>query len=65
MSTHNICFYGEIRKIIQELSLNTPPYQVTGILPAQNYYGPLKGARGPCPIQIHVKFRILMGLFKF
>ena len=27
MSTHNICFYGEIRKIIPELSSNTPPYQ--------------------------------------
>ena len=25
MSTHNICFYGEIRKIIPELSQNTPP----------------------------------------
>ena len=25
MSTHNICFYGEIRKIIPELSPNTPP----------------------------------------
>ena len=25
MSTHNICFYGEIRKIIPELSSNTPP----------------------------------------
>ena len=36
----------------------------SGILPAQNYYGPLKWAMGPCPIQIHVKFRILMGLFK-
>ena len=24
-STHNICFYGELRKIIPELSLNTPP----------------------------------------
>ena len=28
MSTHNICFYGEIEKIIPELSSNTPPYQV-------------------------------------
>ena len=27
MSTHNICFYGEIRKIIPELSPNTPPEQ--------------------------------------
>ena len=24
MSTHNICFYGEIRKIILKLSPNTP-----------------------------------------
>ena len=23
MSTHNICFYGEIRKIVPELSPNT------------------------------------------
>ena len=28
MSTHNICFYGEIRKIIPELSSDTPPLQV-------------------------------------
>ena len=28
MSTHNIGFYGELEKIIPELSLNTPPYQV-------------------------------------
>ena len=28
MSTHNICFYGEIREIIPELSPDTPPYQV-------------------------------------
>ena len=28
MSTHNICFYGELEKIIPELSSNTPPYQV-------------------------------------
>ena len=27
MSTHNICFYGEIRKIIPELSPNTPSKQ--------------------------------------
>ena len=27
MSTHNICFYGELEKIIPELSSNTP-YQV-------------------------------------
>ena len=27
MSTHNFCFYGEIRKIIPELSPNTPPQQ--------------------------------------
>ena len=32
MSTHNIYFYGEIRKIIPELSSNTPPYQVSCIL---------------------------------
>ena len=25
MSTHNICFYGELEKIIPELSSNTPP----------------------------------------
>ena len=31
MSTHNICFYGEIRKIIPELSPNTP-YQVLCII---------------------------------
>ena len=24
---HNICFYGELEKIIPELSSNTPPYQ--------------------------------------
>ena len=28
MSTHNKCFYGEIRKIIPELSPDTPPSQV-------------------------------------
>ena len=28
MSTHNIGFYGELKKIIPELSSNTPPYQV-------------------------------------
>ena len=28
MSTHNICFYGELEKIIPELSSNMPPYQV-------------------------------------
>ena len=27
MSTHNICFYGELEKIILELSSYTPPYQ--------------------------------------
>ena len=27
MSTHNICFHGELEKIIQELSSNTLPYQ--------------------------------------
>ena len=32
MSTHNICFYGKLEKIIPELSLNTPPYQVPCIL---------------------------------
>ena len=25
MSTHNICFYGELEKIIPKLSSNTPP----------------------------------------
>ena len=29
MSTHNICFNGELEKIILELSSNTPPYQVS------------------------------------
>ena len=28
MSTHNICFHGELEKIIPELSPNTPPEQV-------------------------------------
>ena len=28
MSTYNICFYGEMEKIIPEFSLNTPPLQV-------------------------------------
>ena len=28
MSTHKICFYGILEKIILELSSNTPPYQV-------------------------------------
>ena len=28
MSTHNICFYGELEKNIQELSPNTPPQEV-------------------------------------
>ena len=28
MSTHNICFYGKLEKIIPELSLNAPLYQV-------------------------------------
>ena len=27
MSTHNICFHGEIRKFIPVLSQNTPPKQ--------------------------------------
>ena len=40
------------------------PTTYAGILLSQNYYGPLKWAKSPCPIQIHVKFRILMGLFK-
>ena len=35
-----------------------------GIFLVQSDNGPLKWAKGPCPIQIHVKFRILMGLFK-
>ena len=30
MSTHNICFYEEIRKIIPELSPNTPQPIVVG-----------------------------------
>ena len=33
MSTHKICFYGELEKIIRELSSNTHPYQVPRILP--------------------------------
>ena len=32
MGTHNICFYGELEKIILELSSNTPPYQVPCII---------------------------------
>ena len=32
MSTHNICFYGEIRKIIPELSPNTLPQQFLWVL---------------------------------
>ena len=28
MSTHNICFYGDISKIFQELSPNIPPLQI-------------------------------------
>ena len=32
MSTYNICFYGDIRKIIPELSPDTPPYQVLWVL---------------------------------
>ena len=32
MSTHNIFFYGKIRKMITELSPNIPPYQVFGLL---------------------------------
>ena len=28
MNTHNICFYGDLEKIIPEISSNTPPYQV-------------------------------------
>ena len=32
MSTHNICFYGEIRKIIPELSPNAPPLQFLCLL---------------------------------
>ena len=50
---------------VQLLNRHKFSIEDTGILPAQNYYGPLKWAKGPCPIQIHVKFRILMGLFKF
>ena len=38
MSTHNICFYGEIRKIILELSSNTPPYQVPCIPYISTYF---------------------------
>ena len=39
MSTHNIYFYGEVRKIITELSPNTPltspllPHYYIGFLP--------------------------------
>ena len=31
MSTHNICFYAELEKIIPELSSNTPPQQVLSL----------------------------------
>ena len=27
MGTHNICFYGELQKMIRELSPNTTPYK--------------------------------------
>ena len=40
MSTHNICFYGEMDKIIQELSPNTPPYQVLCVYGCSKYYWP-------------------------
>ena len=32
MSTHNICFYEELEKIIPELSPNTPPLQAFHVL---------------------------------
>ena len=32
MSTHNICFYGEIRKIILELSPNIPEQLLCSLL---------------------------------
>ena len=31
MSTHNICFYGEIRKIIPKLAPSTPPNKYSGV----------------------------------
>ena len=37
MSTHNICFHGEIRKIISELSPNTPPYESSVFLCSLDY----------------------------
>ena len=48
MSTHNVCFYGELKKIIPELLSSTPSeevliilfifhYSVHMILPAQSY----------------------------
>ena len=40
-------------------------YSLAGIFLTQSYYGPLNGAKGLCPNQIHVKVRISMDLFKF
>ena len=37
MSTHNICFYGEVGKIILEVSLDTPPSQVLCISKANKW----------------------------
>ena len=37
----------------------------TQIFPAQNNDGPIKRAKGPCPIHLHTKFKILMDLLNF
>ena len=43
MSTHNICFYGEIRKIISELSTNTPLQVLFNIITIFDFKKPLSG----------------------
>ena len=39
MSTHTVCFYGEIRKNIPDLSSNPPPSQVLCIAGKQDSSG--------------------------
>ena len=54
MSTHIICFYGEIRKIIPELSPDTPP-----CLFVLRFYGPVN-PMGSCRVRsVYLTTRLL------
>ena len=57
---HLIWVYTDCIKTL----ISTKQDNNTGIFLAQSYYGPMKWGNDPCPIQIHVKKRILMGLFQ-